>query len=65
MTELEQYKKAYALLVGRVDRVITNLEIVSRGTDQESANLALAMGALTAALREAEEIFLAGDPEEE
>lgn len=65
MTELEQYKKAYAVLVGRVDRVITNLEIVSRGTDQESANLALAMGALTAALREAEEIFLAEDPEEE
>ncbi|MBD5162230.1 MAG: hypothetical protein HDT14_09500 [Oscillibacter sp.] len=65
MTELEQYKKAYAVLVGRVDRVITNLEIVSGGTDQESANLALAMGALTAALREAEEIFLAEDPEEE
>ena len=65
MTQLEQYKKAYALLVGRVDRVITNLEIVSKGADQESANLALAMGALTAALQEAEDIFLEDDPEEE
>lgn len=65
MTELEQYKKAYAVLVGRVDRVITNLEIVSGSTDQENANLALTMGALTAALREAEEIFLAEEAEEE
>lgn len=64
MTKLEQYKKAYALLVGRVDGVITNLEIVSRGTDQESGNLALAMGALTRALQDAEEIFLEEDPEE-
>ena len=64
MTELEQYKKAYALLVGRVDEVITNLELVSRGTDQESANLALAAGALTAALQDAEEIFLSEDPEQ-
>ena len=64
MTELERYKKAYSTLVGRVDKVITNLEIVSRGTDQESASLALAMGALIAALQEAEDIFLDDDPED-
>ena len=64
MTELQQYKKAYALLVGRVDGVIANLEIASRGADQESANLALAIGALTAALQDAEEIFLSEDPEQ-
>ena len=64
MTKLEQYKKAYALLVGRVDTIITNLERISRGTDQESADLALAMGALISALQDAEEIFLAEDPED-
>ena len=63
MTKLEQYKKAYALLVGRVDEVITNLELAGRGTDPASASLALAAGALTAALQDAEEIFLSEDPE--
>ena len=65
MTELEQYKKAYSTLVGRVDKIITNLEIVSKGSDQESANLGLTMGALIAALQEAEDIFLDEDPEDE
>ena len=60
MTELEQYKKAYATLVGRVDTAITNLETVPEGMPP-----AFTAGMLKRALGEAEEIFLAEDPEEE
>lgn len=60
MTELEQYKKAYATLVGRIDTVITNLETVPDGMPP-----AFTAGVLKRALEDAEEIFLAEDPEEE
>lgn len=65
MTKLEQYQKAYALLVGRVDRILGNLEAAGGDAGQAAANLALTAGALTAALQDAEEVFLAGDPEDE
>lgn len=62
MTELEQYKKAYALLVGRVDTAITRLEKGREVFQQEgAASLDALAGMLTGALQEAEEIFLAGE----
>ena len=64
MTELELYKKAYSLLVGRVDRVVSHLESVGKGAEQASANLDMAVGALTAALQAAEDVFLDEDPED-
>lgn len=65
MTALEQYKKAYALLVGRVDTVISNLENASEDFSIGKRTAAFVCGALTGALQDAEEIFLAEDPEEE
>jgi len=59
MTELEQYKKAYATLVGRVDTAITKLETVPDGMPPE-----FTAAQLKKALEEAEEIFLDEDPEE-
>ena len=60
MTKLEQYKKAYAALVGRVDETITKLETVP-----ERMPPAFTAGMLKRALEDAEEIFLAEDPEDE
>lgn len=60
MTKLEQYKKAYAALVGRVDETITKLETVPDGMPP-----AFTAGILKRALEDAEEIFLAEDPEDE
>lgn len=60
MTELQQYKKAYATLVGWVDTTITNLETVPEGMPP-----AFTAGVLKKALREAEEIFLAEEAEAE
>lgn len=54
MTELEQYKKAYATLVGRVDTTITKLETVPVGMPA-----GFTAAELRRALEEAEEIFLA------
>ena len=70
MTELEQYKKAYATLVGRIDGVINLLEAESTAFKQEDGGLAASLldtliTAMTDALCEAEEIFLDEDPEEE
>lgn len=65
MTELEQHKKAYALLVGRVDRIITNLEHVDKNFIMDTTAVSFIVGALTGALQDAEEIFLDEDPEEE
>lgn len=59
MTELQLYKRAYAVLVGRVDSVITRLETALDGMPP-----AFTAGVLKNALEEAEELFLAEDPEE-
>ena len=53
MTELEQYKKAYATLVGRVDTTITRLENTPEGMPA-----AFTAGVLRKALEDVEEIFL-------
>ena len=63
MTELEQYKKAYATLVGRVDRTITKLHEASAMLALERISLNLAADELKNALNSAEEIFLSDDPE--
>lgn len=60
MTELEQYKKAYATLVGRVDRIITALE--DSAAAEHPAVLSAAKS-LTNALLEAEDLFIEQDPE--
>ena len=65
MTELEQYKKAYATLVGRVDRTITKLEEIVFCVGAEKTVVAYIAETLKEALEEVEEIFLAEDPEEE
>ena len=64
MTELEQYKKAYATLVGRVDTVITDLERMDRRVIMDKTVAEFAAETLTNALQEVEEIFLAEDPED-
>ena len=64
MTELEQYKKAYATLVSRVDAVISDLEKTSKGSIVEDPATVLTARTLIQALQEAEEIFLTEDPEE-
>ncbi len=60
MTELEQYKKAYATLVGRVDTTITQLEEMDHDFANEGIRLtaSFAVQTLQNALMEAEEIFL-------
>ena len=63
MTELEQYKKAYATLVGRVDRTITKLHEASAMLALARISLNLAADELKNALNSAEEIFLSDDPE--
>lgn len=60
MTQLEQYKKAYATVVGMVDTVITDLETFP----PEAMPPALTAGKLRRALEAAEEIFLDEDPED-
>lgn len=64
MTTLEQYKKAYATLAGRVDTIITGLERIEKSSVEETAAIAFAIRSLTGALEETEEIFLAEDPED-
>lgn len=64
MTELEQYKKAYAILVGRIDEVISDLEQTGKGAAPEDPAIILTARALIRALQEAEEIFLAEDTDE-
>ena len=65
MTELEQYKKAYATLMGRVDRAISKMEETSARYLAQGLAEIMASEELKAALEEAEEIFLAEDPEDE
>lgn len=60
MTRLEQYKKAYATLMGMVDTVITELEHFP----PETMPPALTAGKLKHALETAEDIFLDEDPED-
>lgn len=75
MTQLEQYKRAYATLLGEVDTIITSLEGTIELQDAhppEDPQL-LMMGAftrsmvlgLTKAIQNAEEVFLAEDAKEE
>lgn len=64
MTQLEQSKRAYATLVGRVDSIITKLEKSTAEHDFDSASALFIAKELTGALEEAEDIFLDGDPEE-
>lgn len=60
MTQLDQYKKAYATLVGMVDKTVTDLETFP----PEAMPPALTAGKLRRALEAAEEIFLDEDPED-
>lgn len=64
MTKLEQYKKAYATLVGRVDTIVTKLEASSAVRNFDSAAARFIARELAGALEEAEEIFLTEDAEE-
>ena len=62
MTSLERYRKAYSTLAGRVDTLISSLERVEKNFVVEGAAIAYTVRALTNALIEAEEIFLADSP---
>lgn len=64
MTKLEQYQKAYATLVGRIDTIITKLEESAAVRTFDSAAARFTAKELAGALEEAEEFFLDGDPEE-
>ena len=64
MTKLEQYQKAYATLVGRIDTIISKLEDSAAVHSFDSAAARFTAKELTGALEEAEEFFLEGDPEE-
>lgn len=59
MTELEQYKRAYATLVGRVDTVIEKLRESEALLNLEKTGLRSAADNLVNALQEAEEIIVA------
>ena len=65
MTELEQYKKAYATLTGRVDTIISKLEESITLLQVESAGMSFAAKSLTNALQEAEDIIVSEEPEKE
>lgn len=65
MTELEQYKKAYSTLVGRVDRTITKLHEVDAMLALERISMAFAADELKNALNDVEEIFLSDGSEED
>ncbi len=65
MTELEQYRKAYATLVGRVDTVIKDLGGSSTVHNLNDAVLTLVAASLIKALHEAEDVFVSEDPEPE
>ena len=64
MTELEQYKKAYATLIGRVDGVATRLlnEAVKMDPKFENGLMLIALELLST-LYAAENIFLDEDPD--
>ena len=62
MTQLQQYKKAYATLVGRIDTLTTSLEKIDRNFVVEGATLDYTIKTLIEALQEAEDIFLDEDP---
>lgn len=64
MTKLEQYQKAYATLVGRIDTIVTKLEDSAAVHSFDSAAARFTAKELAGALEEAEEVFLEGDPEE-
>lgn len=64
MTKLEQYQKAYATLVGRIDTIITKLEDSAAVHSFDSAAARFTAKELAGVLEEAEEVFLEGDPEE-
>ena len=64
MTQLEQYKKAYATLVGRIDTLTADLEKIDKNFVVEGATLDYTINALTEALQEAEDIFLDEDPDD-
>ena len=64
MTQLEQTKRAYAPLLGRVDSIITKLEKSAAEHNFDSASALFIAKELAGALEEAEEFFLDGDPEE-
>ena len=65
MTELEQYKRAYATLTGKVDTIISKLEESIALLQVESAGMSMAAKSLTNALQEAEEIIVGEEPEKE
>lgn len=64
MTKLEQYQKAYATLVGRIDAIITKLEDSAAAHSFDSAAARFTAKELAGALEEAEEFFLDEDPED-
>ena len=66
MTELDQYKKAYATLMGRVDEAAAKLlNETAKLSPRYENGLMLIVLELLFALCEAENIFLADGPEEE
>lgn len=65
MTELERYKKAYATLVGRVDETILAIGEFTGTIAMGNVLLTLSGASLIKALREAEEIMISGNSEED
>lgn len=65
MTLLEQYKKAYGTLTGRVDTLIRSLERVEKNFVVEGAAISFTVKALTSALLEAERAFVEEEPDAE
>ena len=65
MTELERYKKAYATLVGRVDETILAIGEFTGPMAMGNVLLTLSGASLIKALREAEEIMISGNSEED
>lgn len=65
MTELEQYKKAYAILVGRVDQVLSTLSATVTSLREDQKKLLFTATVLASSLIEVEDIFISEDPEEE
>ena len=62
MTQLEQYKKAYAKLIGDIDALTVSLKKIDRNFIIEGATLDYTITALIKALQDAEEVFMSIDP---